>query len=239
MKRIIHPLLFLATLVIFSACSSSTSTQEEKEEKKEEIIESITYHTENGKLFKLNKLSEEKVIVITPKKVAYELTRVQVASGVKYADEQKNAFWVKGNEFMWLENDKKASSGIKNLTTDEIVGYYATDFYERRHEGYDWVGVVITDLGHDHLGVEIRSRADKKEQTCFLDAEITKVSNGKYKATLNETVTYFVFDGKNVYIMADEVENNTQLNYFCSGGGSIVNHYHRIIGPLDVNQVGE
>ncbi len=54
-----------------------------------------------------------------------------------------------------------------------VVGDYASSDYDKRAQGYDWVGVIISANGSDEIDIKVRSRADIKKPSCNFDGKAT------------------------------------------------------------------
>ncbi|SHL74668.1 hypothetical protein SAMN05444360_10449 [Chryseobacterium carnipullorum] len=128
---------------------------------------------------------------------------------------------------------------VEQTATPKIMvdGSYATADYEKRKEGYDWVGVIIQNIDDNKISVKIRSRADKKKPSCTLDAEATKTKEGVYHAMLNGKNVIFTFNETSVTIDTENPQDQDGLHFYCSGGASIAGTYTKIDAPLDPAQV--
>lgn len=118
-----------------------------------------------------------------------------------------------------------------------IDGNYVTADYDKRAEGFDWVGVTIKSEQDSSITIQVRSRADKKKPTCTLDKNATKIKEGVYQASLQGKNVLFTFDGTSLTIAPEKSEDEGVLNYYCSGGGSLAGTYKRIAEALDATQV--
>ncbi len=136
-------------------------------------------------------------------------------------------------------NVKKENQQAKNeLQERGVSGNYVSDGYSQRDEGYDWVAVMVSELTDTLLQVSIRSRADKKQPTCTLDAMAAKhKSDGLFQATIDGNSILFKFRNDSLFILEDPNSGYSNLNFFCSGGASLSGVYTRISTPLDQNQI--
>lgn len=119
------------------------------------------------------------------------------------------------------ENENKSIS---------VSGDYADEGYEKRSEGYDWVAVRITELADNQIGIKFRSRSDIKAPSCSFDGVAKKVSEGVYQIQMeDDAVATFTF--KDNTLSVTESKRYT-LNYYCSGGGTLVGDYTKVSQPI-------
>ncbi|SHF72710.1 hypothetical protein SAMN02787073_2774 [Chryseobacterium vrystaatense] len=132
------------------------------------------------------------------------------------------------------------SAATQPATTKLMVdGSYANSDYEKRNEGYDWVGVIVENIDENKISVKIRSRADKKKPTCTLDTEATKVKDGVYQSMLNGKNVVFTFNETSVSIGTENPQDKDALHFYCSGGATIADTYTKTTAPLDAAQMGK
>ena len=117
------------------------------------------------------------------------------------------------------------------------IGNYVSESYERRSEGYDWVGVSVTQINDSALKISVRSRADKKKPTCTFDATAAKINDTTYSAPAEGKTVLFVFRDSSLVISTRLKEDEGILYYYCSGGGSLADTYQKIYEPLDEKQI--
>lgn len=117
-----------------------------------------------------------------------------------------------------------------------IPGTYVDDSYRKRMDGYDWVGIQVTQTNDTEIRLAVRSRADKKEPTCLLDLKAYKKNDSLYEANANGSEINIVFSKDGVHITA---ENEGALFYYCSGGATVAGTYSKIPGELDSSQVDQ
>ena len=56
-----------------------------------------------------------------------------------------------------------------DVMKDYISGDYASADYDKRAQGYDWVGVMVRAESDQQIDIKVRSRSDIKKQTCQFD----------------------------------------------------------------------
>ena len=131
-------------------------------------------------------------------------------------------------------NESKAEpSASEEAQPMDIAGNYVDDDYGKKAEGYDWVAVLVERKSDDKLDISIRSRADKKKPTCFMNADAEKVNDKVYKATVDYVPVLFTFDGGNVTISAERPGDGDRLHFYCNGGATVAGTYAKIDGPID------
>ncbi len=119
----------------------------------------------------------------------------------------------------------------------ELAGNYVSSDYGKRNEGYDWVAASVTRTSDSSLHISVRSRADKKKPTCTYDTDATKINNTAFKAETDGKNIMFTFSYNILNISTEKEDDKDILNYFCSGGGSLLGNYTKIKGPLDKMQI--
>ncbi|KQC01843.1 hypothetical protein [Pedobacter sp. Hv1] len=122
-------------------------------------------------------------------------------------------------------------------TSDVVIGNYASSDYEKRKEGYDWVGVMVTKNNDSTVHISIRSRADIKKPTCTFDADAKRLNDSVYKANVMGKDILFNFNPSQMSIATARKEDEGILNYFCSGGGSLAGIFNKTTAPLDSIQI--
>ncbi len=142
----------------------------------------------------------------------------------------------------------KTASVMKNqappsLAVQMIVGDYVSEGYDKRQQGYDWVAVMIrADDGSDKINIKVRARSDIKKPSCHFDGIATLMGQDQahgiiFQTTVNDSMAFFQFkedefgDSK---LLIDS-QDKYALNYFCSGGGSIVGEYQKLEENLEFN----
>lgn len=121
-----------------------------------------------------------------------------------------------------------------------VVGDYASDGYAKRAQGYDWVGVMIraddADNG-EQIDIKVRARSDVKKPTCHFDGKATLMGQDEahgviFQAKVNDSTAFFQFKDD---ILTIDSQDKYALNYFCSGGASLVGDYQKLEGDLALN----
>jgi|TARA_B100000524_G_scaffold236131_1_gene125744 hypothetical protein len=120
-----------------------------------------------------------------------------------------------------------------------VVGDYVSDSYSQRHQGYDWVAVKVQADENDQNSVHItvRSRDDIKTPTCTFDGQAKLMGQDQahgiiFETTANDSKVFLQFQGGQLTIDSDD---KYALNYYCSGGGSIVGDYQKLAGEIELN----
>ena len=143
----------------------------------------------------------------------------------------------KGNNKKSEEKTDTTEQITETIQSIDVTGSYADEDYDKRSEGYDWVGVKVTSAGDNKINVSIRSRADKKNPTCTFDAVAEKVNDITYKTNLGDASVLFTFSEDDLTIAPENPDDANALFFYCSGGATIAGEYNRIEGELDDTQV--
>ena len=118
-----------------------------------------------------------------------------------------------------------------------VVGDYASAGYENRSQGYDWVGVMVRSAGNEQIDIKVRARSDIKKPTCQFDGTASLMGQDKahgviFQTKVNDSTAFFQFkDG----MLTIDSQDKYALNYFCSGGASLVGDYQKLEGGLALN----
>ncbi|WP_201554394.1 hypothetical protein [Psychrobacter sp. 72-O-c] len=118
-----------------------------------------------------------------------------------------------------------------------VVGDYASDGYDKRQQGYDWVGVMIQPYGVAEIEVKVRARGDIKQPSCHFDGKATLLGQDDahgviFQTIANDSVTFLQFkDG----LLTIDSQDKYALNYFCSGGGTLAGDYQKLEGHLNIS----
>lgn len=136
--------------------------------------------------------------------------------------------------------EKTEEKSVKQEVAFSVVGDYASDEYAKRAEGYDWVGVRISELESGELKVLVRSRADIKKPTCTFDGTAQKVGDNVYQVDLDGTLMKLTFTEKDLTISAESPEGvsadedtlRAALSYYCSGGATLKGTYQKQSEPI-------
>ncbi|WP_434035958.1 MliC family protein [Formosa sp. 4Alg 33] len=180
----------------------------------------------------------------------YALQRVDSGSGIKYQGEDGYALWTKGSEFVWSKNDETIAKGSLKTTEVKVekevaiskfnsnhYGNFVTGDYDMRGEGNDWVAVIVKPIDRFRVKLSVRSRADKKRETCTFDAIGYVSDENTLKVSENGINIVFTFTDNEVSISTMSEMATDKLAYFCSGGASLADTYSKIDGDLDPKQI--
>lgn len=122
-----------------------------------------------------------------------------------------------------------------------VIGDYVSSGYAKREEGYDWVAVLITANesahGTEQINIKVRARSDIKKPTCSFDGQATLMGQDNahgiiFATTANNSKVFLQFKGGKLII---DSEDQYALNYYCSGGGSLVGDYQKLAGKIELN----
>ena len=121
-----------------------------------------------------------------------------------------------------------------------VVGDYASEGYHKRAQGSDWVGVMIRADGADNgeqINIQVRARSDVKKPSCHFDGKATLMGQDDahgviFQSKVNDSTAFFQFKDD---ILSIDSQDKYALNYFCSGGGSIVGEYQKLEGDLELH----
>ena len=123
-----------------------------------------------------------------------------------------------------------------NILGDKVSADYATADYDKRAQGYDWVGVMVRADGDRQIDIKVRSRSDIKKPTCHFDGKATLMGQDTahgtiFQAKVNDSTAFFQFKGDTLVI---DSSGKYALNYFCSGGGSLAGEYKKLAVGLEI-----
>ncbi len=118
-----------------------------------------------------------------------------------------------------------------------VIGDYASAGYAQRAQGNDWVAVMISANGAEQINIKVRARSDVKKPTCTFDGQATLMGQDNahgviFETTANDSKVFLQFKGDKLTI---DSEGKYALNYYCSGGGSIVGDYQKLVGKVELN----
>ena len=118
-----------------------------------------------------------------------------------------------------------------------IVGDYASEGYAKRAQGSDWVGVMVKAVGDKQIDIKIRARSDVKKPTCHFDGKATLMGQDDahgiiFQSKVNDSTAFFQFKDDKLTI---DSQDKYALNYFCSGGGTLVGDYQKLAGGLELS----
>ncbi|WP_250162467.1 hypothetical protein [Psychrobacter sp. WY6] len=97
-----------------------------------------------------------------------------------------------------------------------VVGDYADEGYEKRAQGYDWVGVMVRADGDRQIDIRVRSRSDIKKPTCHFDGKATFMGQDTahgmiFQSKVNDSTAFFQFKDDTLII---DSPDKYALNYF-------------------------
>ena len=123
-----------------------------------------------------------------------------------------------------------------DVMKDYISGDYASANYDKRAQGYDWVGVMVRAESDQQIDIKVRSRSDIKKQTCQFDGKATLMGQDAahgtiFQAQANDSTVFFQFKDNMLTI---DSPNKYALNYFCSGGASLAGEYQKLTEDLAI-----
>jgi len=117
------------------------------------------------------------------------------------------------------------------------IGDYASDSYDKRQQGYDWVGVMIQPYGATDIEIKVRARHDIKKPSCHFDGKATLMGQDAahgviFQTIANDSVTFFQFKDGTLTI---DSQDKYALTYFCSGDGTLAGDYQKLAGHLNIS----
>lgn len=250
MKYKRRPIIWLCLLIITVSCSKKNKDSDKLVQDSIKAIATYTYLSEDGmylyELKTLDSSQNENVILIEKNfNERFYLKRLPSLNGIKYNNPEGKTFWIKGNQFIFLDKEEKLSRGklvkavpsiIKN-TDNTIYGTYVTSSYHKKSKGYDWVALTLTPAMEKKVKISVRSRADKKTPTCTFDgfAEITGRNQLKiYEDGMDVTLKV---DGDSLCVLPQNKESADRLFFYCSGGATLTGKYSKIDGLPDSSQL--
>ena len=91
--------------------------------------------------------------------------------------------------------------------------------------------------GDDKIAIKVRARSDIKKPTCHFDGKATLMGQDEahgviFQSKVNDSTAFFQFKDD---ILTIDSQDKYALNYFCSGGGSLVGEYQKLEGDLALN----
>ncbi|WP_426241030.1 hypothetical protein [Psychrobacter sp. TWP2-1-2] len=117
-----------------------------------------------------------------------------------------------------------------------VVGDYADEGYEKRAQGYDWVGVMVRAESDQQINIKVRARSDVKKPSCQFDGKATLMGQDDahgiiFQSKVNDSTAFFQFKDDKLTI---DSQDKYALNYFCSGGGTLVGDYQKLTTDLEI-----
>ncbi len=133
------------------------------------------------------------------------------------------------------DNASAAEEAAQESSEPTFYGSYVSDGYAQKDEGYDWVAISISEISPTMVKISVRSRADKKKPTCTLDL-VGNLQGNIIQIYGSDGSINFTFSGETLTVTGSP-EDNSQLTFYCSGGGSIAGIYQKIDGSPDQTQI--
>jgi len=123
-----------------------------------------------------------------------------------------------------------------NILGDKVSADYASTDYDKRAQGYDWVGVMVRADGDRQIDIKVRSRSDIKKPTCHFDGKAILMGQDTahgtiFQSKVNDSTAFFQFKDDKLII---DSPDKYALNYFCSGGGSLAGEYKKLAVGLEI-----
>lgn len=117
-----------------------------------------------------------------------------------------------------------------------VVGDYADEGYKKRAQGYDWVGVMVRVESDQQINIKVRARSDIKKPSCQFDGKATLMGQDDahgiiFQSKVNDSTAFFQFKDDKLTI---DSQDKYALNYFCSGGGTLVGDYQKLTTDLEI-----
>ena len=117
-----------------------------------------------------------------------------------------------------------------------VVGDYADEGYEKRAQGYDWVGVMVRAESDQQINIKVRARSDIKKPSCQFDGKATLMGQADahgiiFQSKVNDSTAFFQFKDDKLTI---DSQDKYALNYFCSGGGTLIGDYQKLTTDLEI-----
>ncbi|MGM8885553.1 hypothetical protein ACS8FD_06385 [Psychrobacter sp. 1U2] len=118
-----------------------------------------------------------------------------------------------------------------------VVGDYASEGYAKRAQGNDWVAVMISANGSEQINIKVRARSDVKKPTCTFDGQAKLMGQDQahgviFETRANDSKVFLQFQNGKLTIDSDD---KYALNYYCSGGASIVGEYQKLKTNLELS----
>ncbi|UQD56761.1 PliI family lysozyme inhibitor of I-type lysozyme [Flavobacterium sp. K5-23] len=142
----------------------------------------------------------------------------------------------KKNSDSTTEKERVQPTNTNNIVED-FTGNYVSTEYSKRKQGYDWIAVLVTPISDNGLHISVRSRADKKKPSCTFDSDAQKINETTYQSEIDGKNIFFTFYKNRINISTEKEEDHFILNYFCSGGGTLLGNYNKIDESFDKAQM--
>ena len=89
----------------------------------------------------------------------------------------------------------------------------------------------------EQIDIKVRARGDVKKPTCHFDGKATLMGQDEahgviFQSKVNDSTAFFQFKDDTLTI---DSQDKYALNYFCSGGASLIGEYQKLEGDLALN----
>ena len=143
-----------------------------------------------------------------------------------------------GCQSVTANDSKLQTSAALTPAVQAVIGDYATEGYDKRQQGYDWVGVRVRPFGDAEIDIKIRARADLKKPSCHFDGQAKLMGQDTvhgiiFQTIANDSVTFLQFKAGKLVI---DSQDKYALHYFCSGGATLAGEYQKLTGDLKFNE---
>ena len=96
---------------------------------------------------------------------------------------------------------------------------------------------MVKAVGDKQIDIKIRARSDVKKPTCHFDGNATLMGQDDahgiiFQSKVNDSTAFFQFKDDKLTI---DSQDKYALNYFCSGGGTLVGDYQKLAGDLELS----
>lgn len=136
-----------------------------------------------------------------------------------------------------FKQDNQSHNSVIKFQETELTGYYVSDGYFKKDEGFDWVAVIVKKISEDELKISIRSRADRKRPSCTFDTRVFRTEANSFSTQVRGKKLLVEFIEGEVMIKGADQEAESLLYFYCSGGATIAGTYSKIQGEIDSDQM--
>lgn len=121
----------------------------------------------------------------------------------------------------------------KPVALSDYAGTFASDGYEHRSKGFDYLSVQISPINDTLAQVSVRSRADNKKPTCSFDSQaVFLASTGELEAEFEGKSIHFDLDEDTLSISAPDDDDHMILYFLAPGGSALMGNYYRVKNGL-------
>lgn len=117
------------------------------------------------------------------------------------------------------------------------TGFFVSEEYDKRQEGFDWVGISVGKKNDSIFSISVRSRADLKKPTCTFDGQAWVNGKNQLKSIFENKVILFTFSKNELNVTMENEADKDFLHFFCSGGGTLAGSYKKPKKPMDMAQL--